>query len=124
MAPRHGHTVPRLELCGALLAVEIGEIIHDNLEVKPDVTKYNTDSKVVLGYINNDTRRFYKYVSSCIEKIRRHTKPEDWNYVSTDSNPADEATSVSPSHLQDSMWLVGPPDLQENKGFKDKEKYH
>ena len=64
-------------------------------------------------------------MSSRIEKIRRYTKPEDWNYVSTDSNPADEATrNVSPSHFQDSMWLVGPPDLKENKGFKDEETYH
>ena len=80
VAPLHGHTTPRLELCAALLAAELGEIILDNLDISPLGVKYYTDSKVVLGYIFNQTRRFYKYVSNRIEKVRKYTKPCDWHY--------------------------------------------
>ena len=33
LAPTSGHTLPRLELCAAVLAVEIGEIIKEELEI-------------------------------------------------------------------------------------------
>ena len=51
LAPSKGHTIPRLELCAAVLAVEVGDIISENLDVTPKFVKYYTDSKVVLGYI-------------------------------------------------------------------------
>ena len=63
LAPSKGHTIPRLELCAAVLAVEVGDIISENLDVTPKFVRYYTDSKMVLGYINNSTTRFYNYVS-------------------------------------------------------------
>ena len=120
VAPTHGHTIPRLELCAALLAAEIGEIVHNHLEIKPDLERYYTDSNVVLGYINNTTRRFYKYVANRVDKIRYHTKPEDWVYVDTKSNPADKATRpVSSYDLHESMWLKGSPELCEQDLLTD-----
>ncbi|XP_061191716.1 uncharacterized protein LOC133199932 [Saccostrea echinata] len=62
VAPTHGHTIPRLELCAAVLATEIGQTISDNLDIPLDSIQYHTDSKVVLGYISNEKRRFYTYV--------------------------------------------------------------
>ena len=127
VAPLHGHTTPRLELCAALLAAELGEIILDNLDISPLGVKYYTDSKVVLGYICNQTRRFYIYVSNRIEKIRKYTKPCDWHYIPTDRNPADLATRpkcLSPMDLRNSIWLKGPQELQfdyldreQNQGY-------
>lgn len=49
-------TLPRLELCAAVLDVEIAELIQDELDLKPDATKLYCDSKVVLGYIYNKTK--------------------------------------------------------------------
>lgn len=53
VAPKHGHTIPRLELCAAVLGVEIYETILDEFELRK--VTFFTDSKVVLGYINNET---------------------------------------------------------------------
>jgi hypothetical protein len=58
LLPTSGHTVPRLELCGAVLAVELLEIIMKNISIKPTVVKFYSDIKVTLCYITNDTRRF------------------------------------------------------------------
>ncbi|KAJ8369536.1 hypothetical protein SKAU_G00095640 [Synaphobranchus kaupii] len=109
LVPLSTHTVPRLELGAAVLAVEIAELVVSELDIKPDSLRFYTDSKVVLGYIYNETRRFYVYVSNRVERIRKSTCPKQWQYVPTSQNPADVATrSVSAARLTDNNWLIGP----------------
>lgn len=109
VSPQHGHTIPRLELCAAVLAVELYEHVMDNLDQTLNVVKFYTDSKVVLGYIFNQTRRFYIYVENRINRIRRSTLPEQWNFVPTSINPADQATrSVAAEDIGSSSWINGP----------------
>ena len=69
LAPSHGHTIPRLELCAALLATQVAQIVQDNLSMRINKVQYFTDSRVVLGYLNNITRHFYNYVSNRVERI-------------------------------------------------------
>ena len=76
LAPRPAHTVPRLELCAAVLAVELYELIRDEIDVEVDAVNFFTDSRIVLGYIHNCARRFYMYVSNRVTRIRRSTHPE------------------------------------------------
>lgn len=59
LMPQSEPTVPRLELCAAVLAVEMADLIHDELDLKLDSSNFYTDNKVVLGYICNESRRFY-----------------------------------------------------------------
>ncbi|KAK3742103.1 hypothetical protein QZH41_020261, partial [Actinostola sp. cb2023] len=109
LTPAHATTIPRLELCAAVMGVELAELIADELQVRLDSMTYYSDSKVVLGYITNDSRRFYTYVSNRVERIRRSSTPNQWRYVSTQVNPADLATrSVQASDLEDSTWHKGP----------------
>ncbi|XP_040077158.1 uncharacterized protein LOC120849101 [Ixodes scapularis] len=107
LAPRPEHTIPRLELRGAVLAVELAELFQKEIDTQLDVVHFYTDSKVVLGYIHNQTRRFYVYVGNRVERIRKSTQPEQWHYVRTDSNPADLATRFVPAaRLQETDWLT------------------
>ena len=109
LAPSHATTIPRLELCAAVLAVEIAELVIGEQAFKPDSVTYYSDSKVVLGYISNEARRFYVYVSNRVEWIRKSSSPAEWTYVPTHLNPADCATrSVKAKDLDGSMWLTGP----------------
>lgn len=113
LTPRSEHTVPRLELCAAVLAVELADLISSEIDMQLDAITFYTDSKVVLGYIYNETRRFYVYVSNRVLRIRRSSRPGQWQYVPTDENPADLATrSVASSHLADTTWLCGPTFLK------------
>ena len=114
VAPQHGHTIPRLELCAAVLAADIYDIILEHLHIDFDTVQFYTDSQVVLGYINNEKRRFYVYVSNRVDRIRRSTFPSQWTYVSSECNPADQATrGVLMSDIQNSVWINGPGFLQE-----------
>ena len=114
LAPSHATTMPRLELCAAVLAVEIADLIQRERVFPPCSIIYHSDSKVVLGYIRNETRRFYVYVSNWVEIIRRSSSSEDWRYVPTHLNPADCATrSVKATELTTRQWLKGPNFLRD-----------
>nr|XP_034328410.1 uncharacterized protein LOC117689956 [Crassostrea gigas] len=110
LASSAGHSIPLLELCGAVLATEIGEFVSDHLSIPTSSIRYFTDSKVVLGYIRNRTRRFYNYVSNRIVRIHAVSTPSQWNYVPTHLNPADAATRGSVSDMRNMLdtWLTGP----------------
>ena len=69
-----------------------------------------TDNMAVLGYINNDARRFHVFVANRVQETREQTSPGQWHYVATKSNPADLAShGVGAQELLDSrLWWNGP----------------
>jgi len=120
VAPSRGHTIPRLELCAAVLATELASTVTEQLEMDMSKVMFFTDSKVILGYIQNRKKRFYTYVSNRVAKIHNRTSPSQWNYVPTDANPADCATR--PIQVKDfltSSWLRGPTRLPTTSNNKD-----
>ena len=115
VAPKSGHTIPRLELCAGVLAVELYEVVTDHLHEDVSRATFYTDSKVVLGYIQNESRRFYTYVSNRVERIRRSSKPTQWKYINTGNNPVDCATRPIQAHeFLKSSWLNGPEKLPKD----------
>ena len=109
LAPQPDLTIPRLELCGAVLAVEIAELVSREIDLKVDSVKFYTDSRVVLGYIHNKTRRFYVYVQNRVQRILQSTRSEQWSYVPSEKNPADHGSrSVPAAELAGTTWLTGP----------------
>ncbi|KAI3351360.1 hypothetical protein L3Q82_005904 [Scortum barcoo] len=115
LAPQPELTIPRLELCAAVMAVEIAEIISEEIDLTLDSVNFYTDSKVILGYIHNQSRRFYVYVNNRVQRIRQSTTPAQWHYVPTDENPADHGSrSVPASKLHSTNWLTGPSFLHRS----------
>ena len=109
LAPSYATNVPHLELCAAVLGIETTELIIEELDLDLQAVAFYSDSRVVLGYISNESRRFYVYVSNRVERIRKSSSPEQWFYVPTQKNPADLATrSVQAQNLKDSIWHSGP----------------
>ncbi|XP_051239353.1 uncharacterized protein LOC127353832 [Dicentrarchus labrax] len=119
LTPRPAHTVPRLELCAAVLAVEMADFIKGEMDIDIHSVKFYTDSRIVLGYINNTSRRFYVYVSNRITRIRKSSHPHQWHYINTEQNPADHGTRpLAATDLKSTNWFSGPSFLsrpqQEN----------
>ena len=84
-------------------------MIRKELDVEVNEEIYYSDSKVVLGYIQNESRRFYIYVANRVQTIRNATEPHQWRNIDTANNPADLATRcMSPDKLIESPWLSGP----------------
>ena len=103
-------TIPRLELTAAVVASKIGCGILKELEYEEVKKTYWTDSKTVLGYINNDARRFHVFVGNRVQEIRDKTSPEQWHYIGTKENPADVASRGSSVQelIDNSLWWKGP----------------
>ncbi|XP_034547118.1 uncharacterized protein LOC117818374 isoform X1 [Notolabrus celidotus] len=119
LAPHPQHTIPRLELCAAVLAVEMADLLTEELDIDIHKVTFFTDSRIVLGYIHNTNRRFYVYVTNRVARIRKSTRPEQWNFVSTENNPADHGTrSVSAAQLSHTNWFQGPTFLSRDTCLK------
>ncbi|XP_039475082.1 uncharacterized protein LOC120442538 [Oreochromis aureus] len=116
VAPTKVATVPRLELSAAVVAVRISDMLKAELELEDAQEFFWTDSQVVLGYINNDARRFHVFVANRIQRIKESTQPMQWKFVASDLNPADHASrGLKAKDLITSNWFSGPSFLWQEK---------
>lgn len=116
VAPTKMLTIPRLELAAAVISASVSNMLKEELELKVDREYFWTDSQVVLGYINNDARRFHVFVANRVQRIRENTDPEQWSHVDTAENPADHASrGLKVSELISSNWLTGPAFLWQRE---------
>ena len=111
VAPLKPVTIRRLELTVAVVSVRVSQWLVPELDYEEVTELFWTDSKVVMGYISNVTRRFHIFVANRVQQIHEHTKPQQWQYINTHSNPADAASrGLTAKQLlnDDSRWLRGP----------------
>ncbi|XP_055499365.1 uncharacterized protein LOC129701946 [Leucoraja erinacea] len=92
VAPTKVTTIPRLELSAAVVAVRISDMLKKELKVECRQEIFWTDSKVVLGYISNEARRFHMFVTNRLERIKLSTESAQWRYLTSEENPADHAS--------------------------------
>lgn len=76
LAPHPEITVPWLKLSALVLAVGAAEVVVDEIDDKLNLLTFYSDSKVALGYIHYDYRRFNMYVNNRVQSIRRSTVQE------------------------------------------------
>ena len=82
-------TIPRLELTVALVSVKISAQLKRELNYEEIEEVFWTDSRVVLGYIANESRRFHIFVANRVQQIQEATDFHQWNYIESKQNPAD-----------------------------------
>lgn len=116
VAPTKAVTIPRLELTAAVISAAVSNMLKEELDLKIDREYFWIDSQVVLGYINNEARRFHVFVANRVQRIREITDPKQWHYVSTEENPADHASrGLKAEELINSSWFTGPKFLWERE---------
>ena len=103
-------TIPRLELAAVPTSARMSEFVRNELEYPEMKELFWTDSRVVLGYLTNEAKRFHVYVAKRLQQIRDLTDPNAWFYVDTNNNPADEASRglTAKQLVEGSLWLTGP----------------
>ena len=117
VAPLKLVSIPRLELTAAVISVNVAQELSREIDLDVDATVYYSDSTVVLGYIQNEARRFHVYVGNRVQTIRAKTLPESWHHVKSKDNPADIASrSATPKELLNTpSWLNGPDFLWQTE---------
>ncbi|XP_064640944.1 uncharacterized protein LOC135495877 [Lineus longissimus] len=110
VTPAKAVTIPRLELTAALLSARVGKFLGKELDYDQIEHFYYTDSMVVLGYVNNESRNFHIFVANRVQEIRDLTNIANWRHVDTAQNPADMASrGMNVSELSASrLWWQGP----------------
>ena len=110
LSPLKTMTIPRLELTAATVSVRVGAMIARELDDTVDSETYWTDSTTVMKYIRNEQKRFHVFVANRVQTIRDKSSPEQWRYVESKLNPADDASrGLNGCDLvRQQRWIRGP----------------
>lgn len=92
VAPKKTISVPCLELCAALSGSQLANLLIKELSVPIHQVTLWSDSTTVLTWICSESCRYKVFVANRITEILEHTTPEQWRYVDTGNNPADDIT--------------------------------
>ena len=119
VTPKKYVTIPRLELVAAVLSVKIEVLLRRKLYIEWKNETFWTDSKVVLGYMNNNTKTFKIFVANRIQQIHEGSNVSQWRYAPSKMNPADDASRGldANKNTSSSKCFKGPEFLWHNETF-------
>ena len=108
-------TIPRLELQAAVLGVRLAVFIKKELRLPIASTEFHSDSQIVLYQLRAARPQKVTFVSKRTVEILKHSSPEQWHYIRSQDNPADDATrGIVPKDFgPNCRWLTGPKCLTD-----------
>ena len=110
IAPMKQLSIPRLELCGALMSARLRDTIVKEFKWKFESIYHIVDSSIVRSQIQKESHGFNAYVAVRIAEIQVKTDPKEWWWIDTTQNVADLTSKpCSPEKIgRDSVWQKGP----------------
>lgn len=114
VAPLKLTSIPRLELQAAVMGTRLADTVIEEHERKPDCKVFWTDSKTVLTWVRTGSRTYKPYVAHRLAAIEESSKVNEWRWVPTKLNVADDATRDVPvAFNKEHRWYKGPDFLYQ-----------
>ena len=116
VAKKNPPTIPRLELCGAMLLTKLMNNVAAVLSIPLENIRAWTDSSIILAWLDGRPREFKQFVANRVSFVLEHTRPQTWKHVPTLINPADCASrGMTPEELlHHELWWRGPGWLHQD----------
>ncbi|GBP04390.1 hypothetical protein EVAR_88208_1 [Eumeta japonica] len=119
VAPLKITSIPRLELQAAVMGTRMATTVIEEHDRKPNTKFYWTDSKTVLTWLKNGARSYKPFVAHRIAAIEENSTLNEWRWVPTKQNVADDATRNTSKFRSMVQWATA-----RIKRLADRKTYH
>ena len=93
-------TIPRLQLKAAVLATRLKTTIVEEPKLDIDSVHLWSDSATILEYNQNENVNFRKFIMHRANEIRNSSNIQDWQFIATELNVAEDCSRVIKHGLQ------------------------
>lgn len=110
VAPLRNISIPRLELCAAVLLAQLIQKVIDSISVQANAVFLWIDSTIVLHWINSAPNVHKIFIANRIAVIHEISNKDWWRHVPSTLNSADLISRGSsvPELRENSLWWHGP----------------